>query len=120
MNSSKLARRWARPARDFLLGLGIYGAVAVSGLVHAGGSTEIFGSAAHARLFEQPPEFAVESAANAPSVSEIMTLAASSDMVTPVMLAVACATLFSLNMWFARHLRQLHRSQVRVAARRRS
>ena len=130
MTARKLVRRWVRPTRDFLLGLGVYAAVGCSGLADAGAAAQLFGGAAHARLLEHPVALQPAQSADwagiaiigAPAGDRLAALAVSSSMTSVMMstiMALAFASLFSLNLWFARHLRHAYRVQLRASRRQR-
>ena len=109
MNQRKLARRLARPARDFLVGLTLLSAVALCCITDsAPAGTGWIASAAHARIVE--PEAAVE-----PFLVPFLGLPAglepaagvSHHLLALASAAVAFATLVAINLWFVRHLRQV-------------
>lgn len=121
MNVNKMVRRWARPIRDFALGLGLYVVVAVSCMSGISSPLEIFGGSAHARLFEPASDVAnlaaLEPELGVDSGSTTHVQFATTTLIAPVMLALAFASLFSLNMWFARHLRLAYRRSDRRSLR---
>lgn len=105
----RVPRRLGRPVRDFLLGLALFVATAASGVIETMPSgTGWFASAAHARLFELAPSDVVLEAMLSGPVSwggpQMLALAS---------MAAAFASVFTLNMWLARHLRQAHASYRR-------
>ena len=102
-------RRLARPVRDFLLGLTLFTVVAVTCLAGAPDCGGLISNPAQARLFEVEPvaedlavAFALSQAgaASMPSLSQ-QFMALSS-------LALAFASVFAFNLWFARQLRRVH------------
>ena len=114
MNPTKLKRRMARPARDFLAGMMMFTAVAFSGgidLPPAG--TSWISSAAHARLVpaEVPDPALAQFLVPAPRVELIASR--QQQLSALISLALAFSALFAANMWFARHLRHAHAAHRR-------
>ena len=119
MNPKKLKRRMARPIRDFLAGLLIFTAVALSGMIELPTSaTSWISSAAHARLLEAQapdaglrqflvPATGIELTNNNQQQQQLQVL---------ISLALAFSTLFAMNLWFARHLRHAHAAYRRRRA----
>ena len=112
MRTSKIVRRWMRPARDFLLGMAVFAVIAICGMTDSGGPAQLLGGPAHAR-FEYPAVVSVEllptdMPMKAPDTDSQLQLASTAT------LALAFAMLFALNLWFARHLRTVARSRVRA------
>jgi hypothetical protein len=109
LNQTKLARRMARPIRDFLLGLLLFAVVAGSGIVDmTPASHGWLTSAAHASRLEifEPADAMMQAVAavEAPAapglrIAQISTL---------LSLALAFASLFAANLWFARHVQRAH------------
>ncbi len=98
MTHAKLARRLARPARDFLAGLLLFAGLSGS---------DWFASAAHARLFEvEPVEGMLEAVLALPTLSAVSLPAL-------LCLGLSFALLVAVNMWLFRHLRQAHASYRR-------
>ncbi len=110
MTRSKFARRMARPVGDFLFGLGLFGAVVLPSLLEASRSGGGWlASSAHAHLFEiQMMDRMFEMAAIAP------VSAGQPGVLAVICMAMAFASLFSLNLWFARHVRKAHASYRRA------
>ena len=115
MSQYNLARRLARPIRDFLAGLAVFCAIAVSGMDGtAPAGTGWISSAAHARILELD-------AAVDPSLAPFLAQSTGLDfpaggihqLLALASLAAAFATLVAFNLWFARHLRQVHASYRR-------
>ena len=120
MNTTKLARRWTRPARDFLAGLAAFAVIATVVMIDNVGPGQFFGSSAHARLLEYPQPVPAELSIPGLGASpEVKTGPADPvhQMASVVTLALAFAAMFSVNMWFARQLRITARSRVRAARR---
>lgn len=109
MNRSKLMRRMAPAARDFLTGLLLFAGVAMSGLIDtAERGSGWLTTSAHARLFElEMLDGIVEAASIAP------VAAAQPQGLAMAVLALAFASLFAVNLWFARHIRRAHASYRR-------
>lgn len=108
MKTSKWVRRFAKTVRDFALGLGLFAAVSLPG------AFSLFSTAAHARRFEEEPLPLVQLATPPVEASKLATgLSPTHHMMVFVTLAVAFATLFALNLWFARHVRRVHASSRR-------
>lgn len=105
MNSRRALPRVSRVVRDFLLGALLFAVIAA----HLAGF-DTTGLSAHAAELPWPPEFATLDAV--PPVS----LAAGGTVHIPalVTLGLACASLFALNLWFARHVRRVHVSSRRA------
>ena len=110
MNPRKLPRL-ARPVRDFLVGLALFGIVAGTGVIPlAPAGTGWISSTAHARLLEAEP-------AGTPYISilAVPTRVEAADAARQQMhettalvsLALAFSVMFAFNLWFFRHLRQV-------------
>lgn len=112
MMQHKLARRFARPARDFMFGMVLFLAIAVSGVVRTSSSSGLIASSAYAGLLEEEPaaqpQFGAERQVVAPLDMRQQAMALAS-------LALAFSTLFAMNLWFARHLRRVHATQRRLS-----
>ncbi len=100
--------RFARPVRDFLLGLTLFTVVAVTCLAGAPDCSGLISNPAQARMFEVEPvaedlafAYALShaNAASMPSVSQQLMALTS--------LALAFASVFAFNLWFARQLRRV-------------
>lgn len=91
LDHGRSGSRLARPVRDFLTGLLIFAVLAGAGVLQPTGAWLTTSAQAE-----------VATLASAP-------LAASPhDVVTLICLALSFASLFTLNLWFARHVRQAH------------
>ena len=109
MNPKKLKRRMIRPMRDFLAGLMMFTAVALSGVIDVPpAGTSWISSSAHARmLVADAPDPALEQfLVPAPRIELIASR--QQHLLALLSLALAFSTLFAANMWFARHLRHAH------------
>ena len=113
MNLTKLSRRTKRSIRDFLAGLMLFGAVALSGVVDTTPSSGGWiASAAHARLLEgEPTAMLVKAPPNAATATAATSRR--QQVMGFISLALALSTIFALNLWFARHMRQAHASYRR-------
>jgi hypothetical protein len=114
MATNKLISRYRRSARDFALGLGVF---ATAGLADLASPGCFFSTAAHARRFEEEPlSLAIGQSPDAMTAFHTLTRGGSGghQLMVIATLAVAFATMFALNLWFARHVRRVH-----VSARRR-
>ena len=103
MTTAKHARRITRLARDFLLGLGLFAAAALSGI--AGGSSGNLVDSANARLFDASSNIIAETASGGMSLHHVEAL---------VSFALVFASMFALNLWFVRHLRRVHAAPRRL------
>ena len=111
MARGKLIRRLRRPARDFLVGLGLIAVVAASGVADRGPVHGIFAHSAHAG-------WEAEDVAAAAGLGERATAPAVRDQTRAYplelgILAVALSGMMAFNMWFARHLRRVAASRGR-------
>ena len=115
MKPKKLARRMAKPIRDFLAGLLIFTAVALSGMIELPTSaTSWISSAAHARLLEaQAPDAGLEQFLVPATGIELTNNNQQQQVQVLISLALAFSTLFAMNLWFARHLRLAHAASRR-------
>ncbi len=91
LDHGRSARRLARPVRDFLTGLLIFCVLAGAGVLQPTG--------AWLTTSAQAEVATLTSARLAASPHEVITL---------ICLALSFASLFTLNLWFARHVRQAH------------
>ena len=120
MKTTKLARRWSRPARDFLAGLAVFAVIAAVAMIDNVGPGQFFASSAHARLLEYPQAVPAELAIPGLGASTELETGAAVPvrrMASVATLALAFAGMFALNLWFARQLRIAARSRVRAARR---
>ena len=107
--TTKFGRRLARPVRDFLLGLTLFAVVAVTGLAGAPDCSGLISNPAQARMFEIEPvaedlAFAYAmSQANAASMQSV-----AQQFMALFSLALAFASVFAFNLWFARQLERVH------------
>lgn len=97
MKRSKFKRRFMRPFRDFVLGLGLFAAVAAPGVAGHLCQSGPFGGEVHASLFR--PNNTAGLPLSDPA-QHVMLL---------IILAIVSASVFALNMWFIRHLRRTYR-----------
>ena len=105
MSISKFVRRYYKASRDFALGLSLFSLVALPGVVS---NCSIF-TTAHAKRYEgeQLPLVALPT----PDVTAALPQAVVSgwsQMTVFVTLAIAFASIFAVNLWFARHVRRVH------------
>lgn len=101
--------RLARPVRDFLLGLTLFTVVAVTCLAGAPDCGGLISNPAQARLFEVEPvaeDLAVAFALSQAGAASMPSLA--QQFMALSSLALAFASVFALNLWFARQLRRVH------------
>lgn len=97
MKRSKLKRRLMRPFRDFMLGLGLFAAVAAPGVAGHLCPSGPFGGEVHAGLFR------------AGHAEGLPLSDPSQHLMLLIILGIVSASLFALNMWFIRHLRRAYR-----------
>ena len=107
MRMGKLARRFARPLRDFTLGLGLFAGFTLLAGLPSDPSTGLWIDAAHARLLELPPELPVLALAGLEPIG-LAAEAWQPELATTLIFAVVCSSLLALNLWFARHLRRAY------------
>jgi hypothetical protein len=109
MTRSKFSRRMARPFGDFLVGLCLFGALALPvGLEASQPGGGWLATSAHARHLElELMDRMIEMVTVAP------VPAAGPSLLAVVCMGVAFASLFSMNLWFARHVRAAHASYQR-------
>jgi hypothetical protein len=112
MSRTIISRRVARPVADFLVGLLLFGAFLLPAWMEASkaGGSRLAG-AAHARLLEfglrdHMIGLAAIAAVPAPEPS----------VVAVVCVGMAFASLFAVNLWFARHVRAAHAAYRRGRA----
>ncbi len=113
MTHIKLIRRYYRTARDFVVGLAAFHFAVLAGLASP---CDWLSTAAHARRFEEEPlPMASGLISNIVPASPTGSLGWSSThhAMMFLTLAVAFATMFALNLWFARHVRRVHASSRR-------
>lgn len=111
MARDKLIRRLRRPFRNFLLGLGVSGAVAASGVVERGATQGLFTHSAHAGWESQLP---VEALLQIDGTVALMAPDRTIEqMVAMGIAAVVLSGLLAFNIWFAGHLRQVATSYDR-------
>lgn len=108
MTLPKISRSVAQVAGDFLAGLVLFAALVAPGLA---GSPEPgtgwLSNAAHARYDLLDPTFDIIDAGMAvPVPPEWITF--QPQVAALMSLALAFATLFAVNLWFARHVRRAH------------
>lgn len=102
MNQIKLSRRTRRLIRDFALGLALFVALAMSGLIELGGFMNWIAATAHAGLQPEPEGPVMQSLLATAQVGVHLQVMALFSM------ALAFASLFALNLWFAKHTQRLH------------
>ncbi len=127
MNHTKRVRRMARPVRDFLAGLALFTVVAGTGVVDQApvGAGWIATAAQAGRLETQTVDPSLEPfLVEAPAVqaggsqgtgAQFRASERQQQVLILISLALAFATVFALNLWFARHVRR-----ARATYRRRS
>lgn len=91
LDRDRSAPRLARPVRDFLTGLLIFCVLAGAGVLQPTGAWLTTSAQAEVATLAVAPAAA--------SPHDVMTL---------ICLALSFASLFTLNLWFARHVRQAH------------
>lgn len=119
MMHHKLARRMSRPVRDVAMGLVVFSAIVLSGVIGTSNPGSLIASSAHAGLLEEEPVPDVQLGADRQLVAlhgiqRPIQQHARQDAMALTSLALAFSLLFALNLWFARHLRQLHARNRRL------
>ncbi len=105
--TAKFGRRLARPLRDFLLGLTLFAVVAVTGLAGAPDCSGLISNPAQARMFEIEP-VAEDLAAAFAMGNGVVMQSVSQQFMALFSLALAFASVFAFNLWFARQLKRVH------------
>lgn len=113
MTRAKLTRRIARPLRDFLGGLVLFGTLIAPGLMGPPQTgTGWLSNAAHARYDILDPAYdIIEATMMAPIPPEWVSF--QPQLAAMLSLAAAFAALFAFNMWFLRHVKRVHASNRR-------
>lgn len=110
MTTTKWMRRYGRSAQDFALGLAAFSTAALTG---GAGPCGFFSTAAHARRFEEEI-LPLVPVSGSETVQAFHAATPAWTMTHQVMvfatLAIAFASMFALNLWFARHVRRVHGS----------
>lgn len=105
MARDKLIRRLRRPFRNFLLGLGVFGAVAASGVVECGTTYGLFAHSAQAGWESRLPlDVMLQSDGSVALIAPDRSL---EHMVAMGITAVVLSGLLAFNLWFAGHLRRV-------------
>ena len=105
MARDKLLRRLRQPFRDFTLSLGVFAALAASGVCERGAQHGLFAHSAHAGWESQLP---LEALGQLDGPLNVLAPDRGSEhMVAMFIVAVVLSGLLAFNLWFARHLRQV-------------
>lgn len=104
MNQTKLVRRLALPVRDFAAGLSLFLLVAASsaGVAPTSGAGWIATSAQAHFVKVDNMDGMIGAILAVPAV------AGPNGLMATLCLALAFASLFALNLWFARHVKRVH------------